>query len=71
MEQWSYEKLVVQMPTKLMNELLKGESMPDEWRRSVLVPIYKWKGYSKECENYREIKLMNHTMKLWEHVSEA
>ena len=40
--------------------------MPDEWRRSVLVPLYKGKGDIKECGNYRGIKLMSHTMKLWE-----
>ena len=27
--------------------------MPDEWRRSVLVPLYKSKGDIKECGNYR------------------
>ena len=57
--------------TKLMNSLLKGERMPDEWRKSVLIPIYKDKGDSKECGNYRGIKLMSHTMKLWERVVEA
>ena len=57
--------------TKLMNSLLKGERMPDEWRKSVLIPIYKDKGDSKECENYRGIKLMSHTVKLWERVVEA
>ena len=35
--------------TKLMNSLLKGERMLDEWRKSVLIPIYKDKGDSKEC----------------------
>ena len=40
--------------------------MPDEWRRSILVPIYKNKGDIESCNNYRGIKLMSHTMKLWE-----
>ena len=57
--------------TKLMNNLLKGDRMPDEWRKSVLIPIYKGKGDSKECGNYRGIKLMSHTMKLWQRVVEA
>ena len=52
------------------NRLLREEKMPDEWRRSVLVPLYKGKGDIKECENYRGIKLMSHTMKLWERVIE-
>ena len=45
--------------------------MPDEWRRSVLVPLYKGKGDIKECGNYRGIKLMSYTMKLWERIIEA
>ena len=45
--------------------------MPDEWRRSVLVPLYKGKGNIKECGNYRGFKLMRHTMKLWERIIEA
>ena len=57
--------------TKLINKVLKGEKMPDEWRKSVSIPIYKGKGDSKECGNYREIKLMSHTTKLWERIVEV
>ncbi|KAK3525760.1 hypothetical protein QTP70_007516 [Hemibagrus guttatus] len=45
--------------------------MPEEWRRSVLVPIFKNKGDVQSCSNYRGIKLMSHTVKLWERVVEA
>ena len=45
--------------------------MPNEWRRSVLIPLYKGKGDIKGCGNYRGIKLMSHIMKLWERVIEA
>ena len=44
--------------------------MPGEWRRSVMVPIYKNNGDIQNCTNYHGIKLMSHTMKLWERVSE-
>ena len=44
--------------------------MPDEWRRITLIPIYKNKGDIQHCANYRGIKLMSHTMKLWEKVIE-
>jgi len=44
--------------------------MPDEWRRSTLIPIYKNKGDIQNCANYRGIKLMSHTMKFWERVIE-
>ena len=37
----------------------------------MLVPLYKGKGDIKECGNYRGIKLMSHTIKLWERVIEA
>ena len=45
--------------------------MPDEWRKSMLVPLYKGKGDIKKCENYWGIKLMSHTIKLWERIIEA
>ena len=44
--------------------------MPDEWRKSLLVPIFKNKGDAQECANYRRIKLMCHTLKLWERIIE-
>ena len=54
--------------TKLFNHIFRFNKMPDEWRRSILVPIYKNKGDIQSCINYRGIKLMSHTMKLWERV---
>jgi len=60
----------VRFLTRLFNQLLEGRSVPDEWRKSVLVPIYKNKGDVQSCGNYRGIKLMSHTMKLWERVVE-
>ena len=37
--------------TRLFNRLLMGERMPEEWRRSVLIPIYKNKGDALCCGN--------------------
>ena len=34
----------VEFFTRLFNRLLHGGKMPDEWRKSVLVPFYKGKG---------------------------
>jgi hypothetical protein len=50
--------------TKLFNLIFQSNKMSDEWRRSMLVPIFKNKGDVQNCTNYREIKLMSHTMKL-------
>ena len=52
--------------TWMFNQLLKGKRMPEECRKSVLVPIFKNKGNVQCCRNYRGIKLISHTMKLWE-----
>ncbi|KAK3509854.1 hypothetical protein QTP70_015741 [Hemibagrus guttatus] len=61
----------VEFLTSLFNKVLESERMPEEWRRSALVPIFKNKGDVQSCSNYRGIKLMSHTMKLWERVVEA
>ena len=52
----------------LMVKIEEQEHIPDEWRESVLVPIHKEKGYVQECQNYRGIKLLSHTMKIWERI---
>ncbi|VFQ64538.1 unnamed protein product [Cuscuta campestris] len=44
--------------------------MPDEWRESLLAPLFKGNGDIQSCENYRGIKLISHTMKVWERVIE-
>ena len=56
--------------TKLFNKILRTKKIPDEWRKSIMVLIYKNKGDIQNCTNYRGIKLMSHTMKLWERVIE-
>ncbi|KAK3517158.1 hypothetical protein QTP86_019099, partial [Hemibagrus guttatus] len=61
----------VEFLANLFNRVLESERMPEEWRRSVLMPIFKNKGDVQSCSNYRGIKLMSHTMKLWERVVEA
>ena len=61
----------IKILTRMFNRLLVGERMPKEWRRSVLIPIYKSKEDAQCCENYREIKLMSHTVKVRERIVEA
>ncbi|XP_076895048.1 uncharacterized protein LOC143547203 [Bidens hawaiensis] len=61
----------VQWLTTLFNLIFKNGKMPDQWKSSVVVPLYKNKGDAQCCGNYREIKLLGHTMKLWERVIET
>ena len=58
-------EMKIEFLTRLFNRLLVGERMLEErkeWRRSVLISIYKNKGDQQCCGNYRGIKLMSHTM---------
>jgi hypothetical protein len=54
--------------TKLFNLIFWSNKIPEEWRRIILVPIFKNKGDVQSCTNYRGIKLMSYMMKLWERV---
>ena len=57
-------EIALEFLTKLYNRMMERERMPEEWRDSVLIPIFKNKGDVQSCSNYRGIKLINHTMKL-------
>ena len=61
-EVWKCMKeMGIKFLTRLFNRLLIGERMPEEWRKSVHIPIYKNKRDAQCCGNYRGIKLMSHT----------
>ena len=54
--------------TKQFNVILASQKMPEEWRKSVLVLIFKTKGDVQSCSSYRGIKLKSQTMKIWGRV---
>ena len=45
---------------------MKQGSIPEDWKSSVVLPIYKGKGDPMECGSYRGIKLLEHAMKVVE-----
>ena len=47
---------------KLCQRVLDGKGMPEEWKTSVVVPIYKGKGDVIDCRAYRGVKLREHAM---------
>ena len=57
--------------TNLFNVILRTHKMPQERRNTILIPLYKNRGDTQVCGNYRGIKLLSHTMKLWERVIET
>ena len=56
--------------TGVLNEAMR-EGIPEEWRTCTIIPIYKQKGDPLECNNFRGITLLSHTLKLWERVVES
>uniref|UniRef100_A0A183GLM9 FH2 domain-containing protein n=1 Tax=Heligmosomoides polygyrus TaxID=6339 RepID=A0A183GLM9_HELPZ len=56
--------------TQFLNRITKEGKMPDDWRNSTIVPIFKQKGDAFECSNYR-IKLISHTMKIYERLVDS
>jgi hypothetical protein len=50
--------------TKLFNIIFRSNKMPDEWRRNILVPIFKNKEDIQSYTNYGVIKFMSYTMNL-------
>lgn len=52
----------------LFNKIKQGDKMPEAFRNSFLLPFFKNKGDSRDCGNYRAIKLIPHSEKIWEHV---
>ena len=59
-------KVGVSVTVELCQRVLDGKGMPDEWQTSVLVPIFKGKGDVRNCNTYRGVKLLEHTMKIVE-----
>ena len=56
----------ISVMVELCQCMLDGKEMADEWQTSVLVPIFKGKGDVRNCNTYRKVKLLEHTMKIVE-----
>ena len=52
---------------KLINSIWNKKEMPEEWKESVIVPIYK-KGDKTGCSNYRGISILSTTYKILSNI---
>jgi hypothetical protein len=52
---------------KLINSIWKKEELPEQWKESIIVPIYK-KGDKTECSNYRVVSLLSTTYKILSNI---
>ena len=48
----------------LCNMALESGVVPEDWRSALIVPLYKGKGESTECKNYRGISLLSIVRKI-------
>ncbi|KAK6763221.1 hypothetical protein RB195_023798 [Necator americanus] len=55
----------------LFNKIVAEGRTPDVWQTFVTVPVWKGKGDIADCTSYRPIRLLCHTMKVFERVLEA
>ena len=55
---------------KLFQCVLNGRGMPDEWKTSLIVFIFKGMGDVMSCGSYRGVKLLEHAMKIVERILE-
>jgi len=56
--------------TSLCTLIVAQGRIPDDWKSSILLPVFKRKGDPMECGSYRAIKLLEHAMKVIEGVFE-
>ena len=54
----------------ICQQIWKTEQWPQDWKRSVFIPIPK-KGNAKECSNYHTIVLISHTSKVMLKILQA
>jgi len=52
------------------NGIVKEGCIPEDWKSSVVLPIYKGKRDPIECGSYRGIKLLEHAMKVVKRIFE-
>ena len=54
--------------TKMFNVFLEEERVPDEWKKAIIIPLFKNKGSKLDCGNYRGISLISVPSKLFMRV---
>ncbi|EYB87852.1 hypothetical protein Y032_0256g368 [Ancylostoma ceylanicum] len=54
--------------TAFFNKVVEEKKTPVDWQRSTTIPIWKRKGNPADCANYRPIRLLSHSMKIFERI---
>ena len=56
--------------TEIYNRVWREGKAPEDWKKGIVIPVYKGKGDPLDCGSYRPIKLLEHSMKVMERVIE-
>ena len=60
--------IVLEQLTKVLQHIMDTEESPDEWKDSVTIPLFKGKGDPLQCGKHRGLRLLEHSMKVWEKI---
>ena len=55
---------------RIFNIAWKERRVPQDWQRSIIVPLWKKKGSKRDCSKYRGISLLSHVGKMYARVME-
>jgi len=58
------EDYSVEWLTFLCNLIVSQGRIPDDWKSSILLPVFKGKGDPMKCGSYKAIKLLEHAVKV-------
>jgi hypothetical protein len=48
---------------KLINSTWNKEELPEQWKESIIIPVYK-KGHKRDCSNYCGVSLLSTTYRI-------
>jgi hypothetical protein len=46
--------------TRIFREVAEEMNIPKDWKRSVMIPIFKGKGDALQCAKYQVVRLLEH-----------
>ena len=58
---------LLEMITILLNKIINGQKVPEEWKVAIITSIHK-KGDERKCENYRGISVMSTFSRIYGHI---
>ena len=61
-------RIAEEVMLQLCQRVLNGKGIPDKWKTSVVVPIFKGKGDVMKCGSYKGVKMLEHGMKIIERM---